>query len=97
MVAELVCGTVGVIFLGAYALAWRVMAWERADFREDLLRLKRETEGERLQCEALYTGRYGKGVSTLRCELEVEHPGPHTAQLDGYVRNHWDSFRQDDT
>jgi len=80
MTAIFVTAAISVIVLGAYALSWRVLSWERED--------DRRLEG--LQCPALYTGRYANiGLSTLRCELEDGHHGPHTAKLEGYTREHW--------
>jgi hypothetical protein len=76
------CITVGFIVLGAYALTWRVMAWAREDVR--LLE-----EGERVQCPSIKDCGYRIGVVTLRCELNENHHGPHTAQLHGHIREHW--------
>lgn len=78
-----VCLTVGVIVLGAYALAWRTLSWAREEER-------RLEEGDKTRCSSLFKGRFGNGEATLRCELDEHHLGPHTAKLDGYVRSHWE-------
>jgi len=80
-----VCLTVAVVVLGAYALTWQTMVWRREDDR----RLEALEENEKIRCSALKSGRYGNGQATIRCELDEDHHGPHTAKLEGYMREHW--------
>lgn len=84
MIAE-ICATVAVVFGGAYALAWRVLAWERADVARFERKVEAETKG--LQCPSL---KRFAGERVWRCELETDHFGPHTAKAEGYERVHWE-------
>jgi len=84
MIVICVAAAFTVIVLGAYALAWRTMSWERRDLLLFEARARAEEKGEKLQCESL------RGVRPiLRCELELGRHGPHTAKSSGYPREHW--------
>jgi len=84
MLAIAACICLTVIVLGAYALSWRTLAWER---ERQLGPPKPATP----QCAAIERFEYARsGRVTLRCELPDGHDGPHTAQLSyRHNREHW--------